>query len=177
MSLSRKMEHEVSLQVGAKHNPIVGVVVMIIASIIIGYYLTMTIILRNDKTDNRNKLYQSLLMGFWMGLIELLMVGLLMQIWMPSFTVILVLLIIGIILFTALIYWQIGINENQFMLSMIEHHSMAIAMAEQIKPKTQDPKLRKIVDNILESQQREIDQMQGILDEKEVPDNITSLLY
>ena len=171
------MEHEVTLKVEMRQNPIIGVVVMIIASIVIGYYLTMTIILRNNKTDNRNKLYQSLLMGFWMGLIELIMVGFLMKMWMPSFTVILVMLIIGIVLLMSLIYWQTGINENQFMLSMIEHHSMAIAMAEQVNPKTQNPKIRNIVNEILESQQREINQMREILDEKGVPDNLTSLLY
>ena len=159
------------------YNPIWGVLIMIVASILIGYYLTMTIILRNNKTDNRNKMYQGLLMGFWMGLIELLMVGFLMKTWLSGFTFILILLVLGIAFLSYLIYYQIGINENQFMLSMQEHHQMAIDMTNEVKPKTTDPRLLNIMDEILESQQREIKQMQDILDERHVPHNITSLWY
>ena len=124
------------------YNPIWGVLIMIVASIFVGYYLSMTIILRKNKTNNRNKLYQGLLMGFWMGLIELLMVGFLMKTWLSGFTFILIFLVVGIALFTYLIYYQIGINENQFILSMQEHHSMGIAMAELAKPKTTDSEYR-----------------------------------
>lgn len=159
------------------YNPILGVFVMIIASILIGYYLTMTVILRDNNTDNLNRAYQGLLMGFWMGLIELLMVGFLMKTWFPIYTFFLLILVIGIVLFTWMIYNQVGINENQFMLSMIPHHQMAIDMVEQTKPQIKDPRLIKITDNILESQNQEIKEMKEILDERKVPHNITSLWY
>jgi len=167
---SRATQHE------KMSNHVLMVVIMVVASIFIGYYLTMTIILRNNKTDNRNKFYQSMLMGFWMGLVELVSIGLLIT-WSSVFTFLLIIIIIGIILFTCLIYWQIGINENQFMLSMQEHHQMAIEMTKLAKPKTENPELLGIMDEILESQQREIDHMQDILNQNNVPNNITSLLY
>jgi len=158
------------------HNPMLSITIMLIASIFIGYYLSMTILLRTNKTDNRNKMYQSFLMGFWMALVELLMIGLLI-VWLPYFTLLLLILIVGIALFTYLIYYQVGINENQFMLSMIEHHQMAIEMAKQVKSKTQNPQLIKIINDIITSQQQEIDEMYYILKTKGVPINITSLFY
>lgn len=65
---------------------LIGVVVMLVLSIIIGYYLTMTIVLRYNTTNNRNKMYQALLMGFWKALIELLMVGFIMRDWRSAYT-------------------------------------------------------------------------------------------
>lgn len=150
---------------------------MLIASIIIGYYLTMTIILRSNINNDRNRMYQALLMGFWMAFIELLMVGLLMGTWMRLYTYIALILVLGIVLLTYFIYNQIGINENQFMLGMQSHHQMAIDMARLAQPKVKDDRVLKMTNEIISSQQREIDQMERILDERGVPDNITSLLY
>lgn len=173
------MESQVhsSINMRMNYNPTLGVLIMIIASILIGYYLTMTIILRDNNTDNLNRTYQALLMGFWMGLIELLMVAFLMRMWLPIYTLFLIFLVVGIVLFSYFIYNQVGINENQYMLSMISHHQMAIDMTNQVKPDTKDPRLLGIMDNILESQEKEINQMQEILDERHVPHNITALWY
>ncbi len=159
------------------HDPILSIMIMVLASIIIGYYLTMTIILRRNLTNNKNKYYQSLLMGFWMGFIELAMIRLLMNIWSPILTLILIVLLIGIVILTIFIHYQIGINENQYMLSMIEHHQMAIEMSERVKPKVTNLDLLQIMNNIIESQQKEIEQMRSLLIKNNVPDNITSLLY
>ncbi len=147
----------------SSHSPLLGVLIMIIASIFISYYLTMTIILRRNFTDNRNKVYQSLLMGLWMGLIELLMVGFLMKIWNNMYTMILVLLIIGIIILTILVRTQIGINQQHFLLSMIEHHQMAIDMSNLVKPKTINAELLDLVNSIITTQQDEINQMRNLL--------------
>lgn len=149
---------------------------MLVSSIIIGYYLSMTILLRENKTNNLNKLYQSLLMGLWMALIELVMIGVFMF-WSPFFTILLVILVLAIAALSTMIYYQVGINENQFMLSMQEHHSMGIEMAKLAKDKLTDSRLVKLADNIIVSQKKEIDQMQEILDERHIPDNLSSLLY
>lgn len=147
-------------------NPITGVFVMIVASIFIGYYLTMTVIIRDSVTDNLNRLYQALLMGFWMGLIELLMVKFLMNIWQPNYNILLGLLVIGIVLFTWLIYTQTGIDEKHFMLEMINHHNIAIDMTTLAQSKITDPELKQITNNIIQSQKQEISQMKSILDRK-----------
>lgn len=54
---------------------------------------------------------------------------------------------------------QIFINDKQFELSMIEHHEMAIVMANKIKQKTLDPQLLQLANNIIQSQQQEINFM------------------
>lgn len=136
-----------------------SVLIMIIASIIIGYYFSMTVLLTRNKTDNLQKVYFSLLMGVLMGIVELLMLN------HNQVILLLILLLLAIIL-TYLIQQQIGINERQFMLAMIEHHEMALVMSKKVKPKVTNPKLKHIVDEILESQQREIDLMHSILNEK-----------
>lgn len=152
-----------------------NVIIMIVASIIITYYLTMTILLSQNKTDNRNKMYQALLMGFWMGLVELLMIAYFTHTWNCTFTIFFSILIVGIIVFTIFIRNQSYINENQFMLSMIEHHQMAIEMAQKVQPKITEPELHNITQNIIISQEQEINQMKNILRKRGVPGNITSL--
>lgn len=149
---------------------------MVIASIFIGYYLSMTILLRRNKTENRNKMYQALLMGFWMGLLEMLMAIIMIGL-VPLFIIILFILIIGVAILTWLIYNQKGINQNQFMLSMIEHHEMAIEMVKQVKPKLNDVRVKNIAQEIEQSQQKQIDELYNILKDKKVPNNISSLLY
>lgn len=69
--------------------------------------------------------------------------------------------IIAGILFFALIRFQVGIGDTQFIRSMIPHHSGAILMCREA-PIT-DSELRRLCGEIIESQQREIDQMRAIL--------------
>ena len=56
---------------------------------------------------------------------------------------------------------QLGVDDAQFLRSMIPHHSGAILMCE--KAKLTDPEVLKLCDNIVAAQNREIAQMQGIL--------------
>ena len=75
-------------------------------------------------------------------------------------------LIIGIsaVLLTAfffLIREQAGVSDRQFIKSMIPHHGAAILMVE--KTTITDPELKKITEEIITSQQKEIEQMKNIL--------------
>ena len=54
---------------------------------------------------------------------------------------------------------------------------MAIDMTNIIKPKTINPELAEIMDGISESQQKETKQMQYILNDNNIPNNITALWY
>lgn len=54
---------------------------------------------------------------------------------------------------------------------------MAIEMARQVRPKTQDPRLLSLIETIENTQQEEITQMRSLLDERHVPENIMSLFY
>lgn len=146
-------------------NPYISVTIMIIASIIIGYYLTMTILLSKNKTNNLNKVYQSLLMGFWMGLVEIFMFMVLMKRYDKYYVILTIFLLLGVIILTYLVVTQTFINEKQYLLSMIEHHQMAVDMSDKLKANQEiTPEVESLVDEIIKTQKDEIDQMYDFLD-------------
>jgi uncharacterized membrane protein YczE len=145
--------------------------IMIVASIIVSYFLTMTIILRKNSTHQRNKLFQALLMGAWMGVIMIGSMWYLDKKISRSSAFILVILILVVAILTYFIRQQTTIDQDQFMLGMIEHHQMAIDMANLVKPKVTNAQLGKIVDNIVSSQEKEIAEMYEILGSRGVPNN------
>ena len=59
---------------------------------------------------------------------------------------------------------QLLVGDDQFLRSMIPHHSGAILMCEQAK--IQDPEIKALCGNIIRSQKQEIDQMKRILERK-----------
>jgi uncharacterized protein (DUF305 family) len=66
----------------------------------------------------------------------------------------------GVLLF-VFIRQQTIVTDSQFIRSMIPHHSGAILMCREAQ--LQDAEIRKLCDQIIASQQREIDQMNAIL--------------
>lgn len=58
---------------------------------------------------------------------------------------------------------EAGVGDRQFMRAMIPHHSAAIQMARESK--ISDPRVKKLVDEIIESQEREIAEMKAMLAE------------
>jgi hypothetical protein len=57
---------------------------------------------------------------------------------------------------------QAFVEDKQFMHSMIPHHSSAILVSQEAK--LSDPEVRKLAQQIIDSQQKEIAQMKNILD-------------
>jgi uncharacterized protein (DUF305 family) len=55
--------------------------------------------------------------------------------------------------------------EKSFLEQMIQHHGSAIEMAKMVNDHTKRPELRQLADNVIKSQQAEIDQMTGWLKE------------
>jgi uncharacterized protein (DUF305 family) len=72
-----------------------------------------------------------------------------------------VILLIATVAFTR---YQIGIYDKDFLRSMIPHHSGAVLMCS--NPRLEDPEIKSLCSQIIEGQQREIDQMKAILDRK-----------
>lgn len=62
----------------------------------------------------------------------------------------------------ALIRTQAAIDDEQFLRSMIPHHSGAILMCRESR--IADPRIVQLCDEIVESQRREIRQMEELLD-------------
>jgi uncharacterized protein (DUF305 family) len=71
------------------------------------------------------------------------------------------LLLVAFIAFTR---YQTGIGDKDFLRSMIPHHSGAILMCE--NPRLEDPAIRKLCSQIIEAQQREINEMTAIMHRK-----------
>jgi uncharacterized protein (DUF305 family) len=56
--------------------------------------------------------------------------------------------------------------DRAFVDEMVPHHRGAIKMAEAVLPKTKDPELKKLAQSIIEAQEREIEEMNALREEK-----------
>ena len=71
--------------------------------------------------------------------------------------------IVALVGFYLSIREQVGVSDKQFLKSMIPHHAGAILMCQGANLK--DPEVKRLCEEIVVSQQKEIDQMKGKLDE------------
>ena len=71
--------------------------------------------------------------------------------------------IITVVVSLFLIRSQLFVNDYQFLSGMIPHHSMAISMGKKIKQKTKNPEIITLANNIIDSQEKEIDLMNKLL--------------
>jgi uncharacterized protein (DUF305 family) len=113
-----------------------------------------------DVFNNFNQFYMAGLMTAPMVLIELLV----MRAMYPDKrrnVLIIAVSLIALLGFFLLIRQQVAISDKQFLRSMIPHHSSAILMCE--RASLQDPEIKQLCENIISSQQAEIDQMEAIL--------------
>ena len=69
--------------------------------------------------------------------------------------------LVALAVFWALVRTQAAVGDEQFVRSMIPHHAGAILMCREAP--VQDAEIRSLCQEIIESQQREIDQMKDIL--------------
>jgi uncharacterized protein (DUF305 family) len=60
---------------------------------------------------------------------------------------------------------QATIQQVSYMKAMIPHHSIAILTSE--RAEIDDPRVRQLADEIIESQRREIDEMKMLIEELE----------
>ncbi|HEY5983708.1 MAG TPA: DUF305 domain-containing protein, partial [Anaerolineales bacterium] len=71
--------------------------------------------------------------------------------------------LIASLTFFVFIRQQVGVSDREFLRSMIPHHASAILMCESAS--VQDPQIVALCDDILSSQQEQIDQMKAKLAE------------
>lgn len=130
-------------------------------SLVVMYFLTFALInVVGDLYLNISNLYMALMMVFPMGIIKIAI----MWRMFPNKP-----LNIGLIVAFALL--TVGalfmgraatfVGNQQFLDSMIPHHSRAILLCEQSN--ITDPEIKDLCGEIVESQQQEIDQMKDIL--------------
>ena len=136
----------------------INLVYMIIVSFVIQYYL-MSYIMTNNTSNIKNslsKFYLSCVMAFLMGLTEMFIMG-------DQNTLILLILLILLIGSVIMYRRQMYINEKEYLNEMIEHHSMALLTSRAIVEKTNDNQVKNLAQNIIKSQQSEINYMEQLL--------------
>ena len=135
--------------------------VMVVLSFISMYALMYSMV---DSFKNiyssLNQIYMAGIMTAPMVLIELVLMKVMYQ--NKKLNVLIaaasVIAFIGFFLFTR---FQTGINDKQFLRSMIPHHAGAVLMCEQSN--ISDEEIRALCNQIVQGQQKEIEQMKAIL--------------
>lgn len=144
------------------HAPYPNLAVNLLISTVIMYFVMFTMINGfDDFRNNLNMFYMALMMASPMGILMLA----LMSPMYPNAR-----LNIGLHLLFAAIFiaafaftrWQTFIGDEQFLRSMIPHHSGAILMCREAE--LTDPEIIALCDGIIQSQQEEIDQMNTMLE-------------
>jgi Ca2+/Na+ antiporter len=123
----------------------------------------MSVIMTNSYkniTFSIGKFYISVIMSLLMGGLEVLMYDIHMKtISINYYLVIFCILVIFIYLYRNQIY----IEDKDYLEEMIEHHSMALLTSEEILEKTRSERVKKLAENIISTQEKEIEYMRQLI--------------
>jgi Ca2+/Na+ antiporter len=135
---------------------------MMIGSFII-QMIIMTSIMTNAFTNitfSTGKFYMSVIMALLMGILEVLMYDIHMySISLYYYLTLFFMLSIFIYLYRNQIY----IGDKDYLEDMIEHHSMALLTSDEILQKTNSERVKKLAENIITTQEKEIEYMKELI--------------
>lgn len=133
-------------------------------SLVIMYFVMFTMIYSlGEFYNNLNMFYMALMMAAPMGVLMLLMMKSMFNnsrintLLHAAFGALFILAYVGV-------RSQALVGDNQFLRSMIPHHSGAILMCEQAS--IRDPQIKSLCARIIISQKQEIDQMKQLLNKR-----------
>ena len=139
--------------------------IMIIISFFIMY---LVMFLNIDQLSHYhssiNRFYMAILMVSPMAVVMMLLMGKMYPIKKTNISIIAIALIVFIVTLAGL-RSQTPIGDVQYMKAMIPHHSSAILNSKAANIK--DPEVRKLADQIIQSQEKEIAEMEAILERME----------
>jgi hypothetical protein len=141
-----------------------SVIWMISISFIIQYYIMSYITVNNFSNiiNSLGKIYMSSIMAIMMGLAEVFMFDIMNNsIHLIYYYILFLLLAILYLLYSM----QFGINDDEYLKEMIQHHEMAIKSSIEIEDKTSNYKVKKFAKNIINGQEDEIKYMKKLLKE------------
>lgn len=134
---------------------------MAILSFVAMYILMYAMVYRwDDVFFSWNQVYMAGLMTAPMIVIELLIMGMVYKNTSWNRVIVMGSVLVGVSCF-LLIRQQTAIGDEQFLRSMIPHHSGAILMCKEAS--LQDPQIQELCANIISGQQAEIDWMNAKL--------------
>ena len=135
--------------------------IMTALSFIAMYFLMYAMVNSADNVYmNFNQVYMAGVMAAPMVLLELALMSGMYQTRGLNALIAGVAAVVMVILF-LFIRRQTGIGDRQFLRSMIPHHAGAILMCE--RASVSDPEIKRLCQNIISSQQAEIDKMKAML--------------
>lgn len=135
---------------------------MMIGSFLIQMIIMSSIMTNSykDITFSVGKFYMSVIMGLLMGLLEVLMYDVHMKlISLYYYLILLFMLSVFIYLYRNQMY----IDDKNYLEEMIEHHSMAILTSDEILQKTNSERVKKLAENIIKTQEKEIEYMKQLI--------------
>ena len=135
---------------------------MMIGSFIIQMIVMSGIMTNSYKniTFSLGKFYMSVIMALLMGILEVLMYDnhmntLSVYYYLSLFFV--------LVTFIYLYRNQVYIEDKDYLNEMIEHHSMALLTSEEILQKTNSERVKKLAENIISTQEKEIEYMRQLI--------------
>lgn len=135
--------------------------IMMFISFIIMY---VVMFLNMDSVDHYHtsvtRIYMAILMVAPMAIVMMTIMGNMYPNKKTNTGIVVAAIILFIVMLSAL-RTQTPVSDVQYMKAMIPHHSSAIMTSKHANIK--DPEVRKLADSIIASQEREIQQMEAIL--------------
>ena len=132
---------------------------------IISFFIMYVVMFLNvDSIDHYHtsttRIYMAILMVAPMAIVMMTMMGKMYRNKKKNAGIVAGAIIVFIVILTAL-RTQTPVSDVQYMKAMIPHHSSAIMTSKHANIK--DPEVRKLADSIIASQEREIRQMEALL--------------
>lgn len=131
-----------------------------ISFIVMYFIMFINIVDINHFYISLNRIYMALLMVSPMAIIMLLMMGKMYPNKKMNKAIIIGSIVVFGVVLTAL-RTQTPVGDEQYMKAMIPHHSSAIMTSQNANIK--DPEVRKLADDIIKAQKKEIAEMKAIL--------------
>lgn len=165
-----EMQHEGEMHSRTKSNSMSEMQYQKLAWMVIISFIAMFILMYSmvDKMSNVvinvNQFYMAGLMTAPMIIIEMILMRSMYA--NKKFNTIII-SISAVMLVTCFLFirYQTTVSDKQFLKSMIPHHAAAILMVKEAK--ITDPEIKKLADDIISSQQKEIDFMKAKIKEME----------
>jgi hypothetical protein len=135
---------------------------MMISSFIIQLIFMSSIMTDSYKniTFSIGKFYMAVIMAVLMGLTEVLMFDTHMK---TVSGIYYLSLFFVLVVFVYLYRNQVYIEDKDYLNEMIEHHSMALLTSEEILQKTHSERVKKLAENIIVTQEKEIEYMRKLI--------------
>lgn len=137
---------------------------MMFSSFIIQFIFMSSIMTNSYQniTFSIGKFYISVIMALLMGLIEVIM----FDIYMKTISGIYYLSLIFLLVTLVYLYRnQVYIDDKEYLKEMIEHHSMALLTSEELLQTTHSERVKKLAENIILTQEKEIEYMWKLINE------------